>query len=225
MLHPSTMDDAPLSCNIIETNLHKPAEYCALSYTWGDESPNQPMFIQEDAASPTASCSTILLGPNCAAALLKLRKFMQNHESATLGIWVDAVCIDQAATGEKNAQVDIMFDIYNHAKTVIVWLGDKWAPKNDRSISFWAHERFNWIQRKRWMSEFKLKIQRWACRLGLKSIVFARIMVGEFATDIDQFVSTREGFYSYETRLTGVERGPFKKLHTRMSKSSATTLK
>lgn len=38
-------------------------------------------------------------------------------------LWIDAICIDQEDTSERNAQVAIMSRIYSSAKRVIVWLG------------------------------------------------------------------------------------------------------
>lgn len=37
--------------------------------------------------------------------------------------WVDALCIDQANTAERNHQVQMMSDIYQNAALVLVWLG------------------------------------------------------------------------------------------------------
>ncbi|MCJ1242423.1 hypothetical protein MMC14_010431 [Varicellaria rhodocarpa] len=38
-------------------------------------------------------------------------------------VWIDAICIDQANTVERTAQVKIMWNIYRSAKRVIIWLG------------------------------------------------------------------------------------------------------
>lgn len=40
-------------------------------------------------------------------------------------LWIDAICIDQANTDEKTAQVALMPKIYSHARKVIVWLGSR----------------------------------------------------------------------------------------------------
>lgn len=145
ILYPSLEDNAPLSCSLAETSLNQPEDYYALSYTWGGETPSQPMSVQEDATSDAfeSSTSTILVTPNCATALRRLRKLVQG---AGTGVWVDAICIDQAATEEKNVQVSMMAEIYCQAKFVIVWLGEKWAPKNMKTISFLSHRRLAWIE-------------------------------------------------------------------------------
>lgn len=145
ILYPSLEDNAPLSCSLVETSLDQPEDYYALSYTWGGETPSQPMFVHEDAASAAfgSSTSTILITPNCAAALRKLRKLVQG---ARTGVWVDAVCINQAETEEKNVQVSMMADIYRQAKFLIVWLGEQWAPKDIKTILFLSHRRLDWIE-------------------------------------------------------------------------------
>ncbi|KAF3808423.1 hypothetical protein GCG54_00013062 [Colletotrichum gloeosporioides] len=145
IFHPSLEDNAPLSCSLVETSLDQPEDYYALSYTWGGETPSQPMFIHDDAASDTSesSTATILVTPNCATALRRLRKLVQGTGT---GIWVDAVCINQAETEEKNVQVSMMADIYRQAKFAIVWLGEEWAPKDMKTISFLSHRRLAWIE-------------------------------------------------------------------------------
>lgn len=48
----------------------------------------------------------------------------QLHSSSWRGyFWVDALCIDQTNTDERNSQVKIMADIYTRAETVHAWLG------------------------------------------------------------------------------------------------------
>jgi hypothetical protein len=41
-----------------------------------------------------------------------------------LTIWVDAHCINQQDIVEKGHQIQMMGDIYNRVKEVIVWLAD-----------------------------------------------------------------------------------------------------
>ena len=38
-------------------------------------------------------------------------------------LWIDAICIDQRATLERNHQVQSMANIYSHAAEVVIWLG------------------------------------------------------------------------------------------------------
>lgn len=145
MLHKSPDDNAPLSCAIVETTLDKPANYYALSYTWGTESASEVMAISPDA-SPTAvgtSAQDILLTPNCAAALKLLSKRLGDSDT---GVWVDAVCINQSNVAEKNVQVTMMADVFSLAKCVVVWVGQQWAPQNTRSLIFLSNKLASWAK-------------------------------------------------------------------------------
>ena len=53
--------------------------------------------------------------------------FLVELQSSTTGhwLWVDAICINQAADAEKSHQVNMMGRIYNRAQMVRVWLGSK----------------------------------------------------------------------------------------------------
>ena len=53
-------------------------------------------------------------------ALLELSK-----DNSRPLLWVDAVCINQADTNERNAQVAIMKYIYSNATQVVIWLGEE----------------------------------------------------------------------------------------------------
>ena len=46
------------------------------------------------------------------------------HETDTLVIWIDAICINQQSNQEKNTQVPLIKDIYLAAEKVYIWLGD-----------------------------------------------------------------------------------------------------
>ena len=59
--------------------------------------------------------------PNLEEALRSLRDDSEGGQSRTL--WVDAICINQTDTLERNHQVAQMQEIYADAQQVIVWLG------------------------------------------------------------------------------------------------------
>ncbi|KAH8677658.1 heterokaryon incompatibility protein-domain-containing protein [Xylariales sp. PMI_506] len=89
-------------------------DYVALSYTWGD--PNDKRLIIVNGA-------TVEVGANLEAALRVLQE--KGPIQAGIKIWIDAVCINQADTDEKNKQVPHMRDIYQRALDVVVWLGEE----------------------------------------------------------------------------------------------------
>ncbi|KAL8399981.1 hypothetical protein RB594_000402 [Gaeumannomyces avenae] len=84
--------------------------YEALSYAWGDEKAADPIYIDGKKRRITA---------NLYAALSSLR-----HCFLERVLWIDAICINQDDTAEKNRQVQSMAKIYSKASRVIVWLGE-----------------------------------------------------------------------------------------------------
>lgn len=174
MLRKSLDNNAPLSCSIVETMLDEPTNYYALSYTWGTEAPSEAMSIFPAGDSNTAgtSAQVILLTPNCAAALKILRKRLGDTD---VGVWVDSVCINQSNFAEKNVQVTMMADIYSLAKSVVVWVGQQWAPKNTRSLIFLSNKWLGWIKKRAAWPEKRQGLWRWTrfliCGMASKGIL------------------------------------------------------
>jgi len=83
--------------------------YEALSYVWGDENSSQSIIIDNHRLGIT---------PNLQLALLHLR-----DDDFPRIIWVDAVCINQTNTKEKESQIPLISEIYARASRVLVWLG------------------------------------------------------------------------------------------------------
>ena len=86
-------------------------EYKALSYTWDTRIYRK--FIW---------CGGMLLPvtQNLYDALLRVR-----CSDKSVFLWIDAVCIDQNNTQERNRQVNLMRRIYTGASEVIAWLGEE----------------------------------------------------------------------------------------------------
>ncbi|KAF2035304.1 HET-domain-containing protein, partial [Setomelanomma holmii] len=83
--------------------------YRCLSYTWGS----------------VGETHEICLSGNGHKVRQNLFEFLV-HAAATFPLewlWIDALCIDQETTAEKNIQVARMGTIYCTALEVIVWLG------------------------------------------------------------------------------------------------------
>lgn len=116
-----------MEVNITPVDKEKAREsyYDALSYSWGGHlmlrriiKANNRYFLVTDTAFQ---------------ALRTLR-----HPTETRNVWIDAICINQYDTPEKNQQVtEMMASIYEKAHKVIVWLGQ--APEQLASA-------FNMIQ-------------------------------------------------------------------------------
>jgi hypothetical protein len=105
--------NTPLRCKIVQVRRGQDEiHYEALSYAWGKAEFTQ---LLEDAATNTV----ISITESLHEALQALR-----HPNTSRWMWVDAVCIAQGDTEEKNHQVRQMADIYREAESVIVWTGN-----------------------------------------------------------------------------------------------------
>ncbi|CAH0028295.1 unnamed protein product [Clonostachys rhizophaga] len=114
VLHPAATDKEVIQCSFRETPLWRgcsdsPQAYEALSYTWGEPRGTRPILCHG---------KTLLITPNCEQALLHLRGKKEPRQ-----LWVDAICINQNSTEEKNEQVSLMTLIYQCAVRTIIWLG------------------------------------------------------------------------------------------------------
>ncbi|KAI0385743.1 heterokaryon incompatibility protein-domain-containing protein [Hypomontagnella monticulosa] len=101
----------PIRCNIRHVSLSSNNDYEALSYCWG--APTKKIKILVDEAK-------FYVTRNLHAALLRLRD--AKHVRT---LWIDAICINQNDTPEKNVQVPLMRDIYGSCKRVVIWLGEQ----------------------------------------------------------------------------------------------------
>lgn len=108
-VYPSTDTNESISCFLSVVNLdHNPA-YLALSYTWGDPTITVPITLEGEPWQVTL---------NLDDALRCLRDVTQ-----PLTIFVDALCINQQDTDEKNVQVPMMGRVYSQASTVHCCIG------------------------------------------------------------------------------------------------------
>lgn len=87
-------------------------EYDALSYTWGTDPQRYTIRCHDMDLSITK---------NLKEALMMLRRPSESHR----WLWIDAVCIDQQDDDDKAKQIPSMFSIYQQAKQVVAWLGNR----------------------------------------------------------------------------------------------------
>lgn len=95
-----------LSTAILTDNPH----YDALSYVWGNKNAEEPIIVDG---------IPVLVTENLEAAMRHLRRL-----DRSIIIWIDALCINQNNTLERNQQVSLMSAIYRGAQEVFAWLGD-----------------------------------------------------------------------------------------------------
>jgi hypothetical protein len=100
----------PIQCSLQTVSLEDHPTYNALSYVWGDVEDNFPI---------TVDGTVFLATKNLKLALQYIR---EAHRDIVL--WVDALCINQNDTDERNNQVPLMGTLYSEAKEVIIWLGE-----------------------------------------------------------------------------------------------------
>ncbi|KAK3116265.1 hypothetical protein LTR53_003569 [Teratosphaeriaceae sp. CCFEE 6253] len=101
--------------------------YEALSYTWGSPKDSQSIILNDQRDTS--------ITPNLFAALLNLRRRLRPRV-----LWVDAVCIDQTNDEEKSHQITLMGDIYRHAASTLVWLGEPGPSLTASTWSSWVRD-------------------------------------------------------------------------------------
>ena len=79
-------------------------------------------FLKHARSNAEAPGSEMVYDANLAEIESDLRYLLPNFSTLD-HFWVDALCIDQNNIPERNAQVSRMKDIYERARTVVVWLG------------------------------------------------------------------------------------------------------
>lgn len=127
VLKPSPDFAAELECDIIQysrldslCSLDTTTQYSAVSYAWGE-----PVFTHHVRCASTATPSRISITPNVDGMLRHLR-----DPANPRYLWIDAISLNQADEIEKAAQVPLMGQIYQQARTVHVWLGPDHGDAN-----------------------------------------------------------------------------------------------
>jgi hypothetical protein len=102
----STQDQIRLEIQVFDRRT-KP-QYAAMSYVWGEMNPKQTVKLN--------GCD-FAIGPNLHNALQCMRSGLSGW------FWIDAICIDQQNTAERNEQVSEMTKTYANATFVASWVG------------------------------------------------------------------------------------------------------
>jgi hypothetical protein len=109
VLRPCDEADAAIDCDIVCAKLPGNPKYEALSYTWGDGGNTNSIKLDDKVHHIRENL------------WLALRRLRLKKESRIL--WIDAICINQDDTIERNHQVNQMWFIYKQAERVVAWLG------------------------------------------------------------------------------------------------------
>lgn len=118
-------ENGQICCSLTHTCLSE-AKYYALSYAWGPPGDERTIivnglemyirrnlfeFLHRMTHFPFLNFST---GEKDGSHWADSRKIL---------LWIDAICLDQSNTSERNHQVQQMYRIYNQAEAVLAWLG------------------------------------------------------------------------------------------------------
>ncbi|KAK5678992.1 hypothetical protein LTS10_008647 [Elasticomyces elasticus] len=119
VFEPATDVDSPVHFKFEVISLSTPKAYHAVSYAWG--------AIEEDGPHLTDYVLIDGLGYKVTQHLNQGLKRIRHHWrdlSPRPSLWCDALSIDQANAIERSCQVTLMGQIYAHAESVLIWLGE-----------------------------------------------------------------------------------------------------
>ena len=121
ILNPGNKDE-PINCFLENFPVAKPKPFAALSYVWGQDTPETRRSILLDGYPVTVTAN--------------LYAFLAQHraEETCFVLWIDALCINQDDLVERAAQIYLMKRIYESAEEVIIWLGES-NPAVDAAVS------------------------------------------------------------------------------------------
>jgi Heterokaryon incompatibility protein (HET) len=145
------------------TKVEEKPSYEAVSWCWGREKQDQLLRLHKND-----KVYAFYISKNLKTALWALRK---NDEVRQL--WIDAICIDQKNTKERNEQVPKMDRIYGSAKSVAIWLGDADEDSKlamdfikNQVLSIWGFDMLieNREMAQQWAAFIKLMKRPWFSR-------------------------------------------------------------
>jgi hypothetical protein len=109
-------EEEEIRCQMRCAALSDRPRYSAVSYMWGPSDERRTVWVNE---------RRIYVRKNLWSALQRLRLRTQDRK-----LWIDAICIDQSDGVERSRQVELMREIFEQAKCVLVWLGDASKTSN-----------------------------------------------------------------------------------------------
>ncbi|KAL8878193.1 MAG: hypothetical protein Q9198_003950 [Flavoplaca austrocitrina] len=146
----SVKRDASGVC-LLKSTIHQRDQlpnYIAISYNWDDlKVKKRRIRLEEESENGDHRLkSDFSLQPNISACLRRLADSFQEGTN----FWVDAVCINQDESSEKETQIKEMGRTFERAEQVIVWLGQTNSDRsnNDRSKKKDVEALFHELKRK-----------------------------------------------------------------------------
>lgn len=111
---PSDCDDSQIECQLSHATIAD--KYVTLSYEWRDPKDTVPIRLNGQDFHITTNLESCI-------RVLRSSKVCEN-----IKLWIDAICINQQDTQERNTQVSLMGMIYKSAEFSIAWLGMAGRP-------------------------------------------------------------------------------------------------
>ncbi|KAK3718131.1 hypothetical protein LTR37_005246 [Vermiconidia calcicola] len=117
------LENGVVRCTIETVDLTSKPTYNALSDTWGDPRPKGMQTTEQATVEYPIYIDgkTMMVGKNLYDALTRLASGVMVLDAP---VWIDAICINQGDSQEKNLQVSKMDEIYTKASMVVAWLGE-----------------------------------------------------------------------------------------------------
>ncbi|KAH7381047.1 heterokaryon incompatibility protein-domain-containing protein [Cadophora sp. MPI-SDFR-AT-0126] len=129
-----------IECEVLTTPLEEAKKFSALSYAWGDQNQDKTLRVKTAPKLPLGRRKDLGVIP-ITLNLFTALKYLRHPEIPVL-LWADQVCINQNDVPERNAQVQMMRDIYETAERTAVWLGDE---DSDTEILKAIYEKFEGV--------------------------------------------------------------------------------
>lgn len=126
-------------------DLKSAPRFKALSYVWGPPSNEEQHRVSCNDAHDArihdikqVNTGWMQLTPNLHQALPQVWRLDGLMSGKQTPFWVDAICINQQDEEEKSRIIRQMYDYFDHAKEVLMWLGPA-ADESDRVLAFFRH--------------------------------------------------------------------------------------
>jgi hypothetical protein len=107
-------EDGEFIYKLSHVDLASAPKYMALSYTWGDQTRDQDLLVNDGVLKVIQNIKIILP--------YLFGKYPSQQ------FWIDGICINQEGDREKEVQIPLMHKIYTQAAACIAWLGESSPP-------------------------------------------------------------------------------------------------
>lgn len=166
-VQPDTSRNDRVQLRILESPLSE--DYTCLSYVWGPRSDqHHPILLNGKTFHVRQNLYDFL----CIAR----RKYPERK------LWIDAICINQTDTTERNHQVQQMGEIYSRAREVIAWLGNdyrasEFIPRlNNRCRRTFTQLPANFLNEVYWRMTSYVPVDELRTRKATQQSSFARLI-------------------------------------------------